>query len=160
MGTAIGAVIDYCVTGLPAALKPIDDQVLVFDNWPTDKSHSWVVIGHQGYESGEAADADAAWYDIGAQRIEETFTVPCFIDVFRDGPAQKPARDAAIALYDGVVKFLAADPTLGGALLRGRVAIASHLQLRQTEDSDDTGSGGLRRALLSFHLACKNAYVP
>lgn len=171
MGTAIGAVIDYFVAGLgkgvttPSGvvvppLSSIDPKVLVFDNWATDRSNSRVVIGHQSYDSGEAGDSESAWYDIGAQRIEESFTIPCFIDVVRDGPAQKPARDAATALYDGVVHLIAADVTLAGILQRGRVGLASHLRFRQTQDSDDTGSGGLRRAYIGFQLVCKNAYIP
>lgn len=160
MGTSIGAVIDYLVAGLPAPLAAIDPLVRVVDNQPNADSDSWVNVGRSADDHGAAGDPENVYTELGAGRIEETYTLPGYVQVYRPGPAQKPARDAAIALIDGIVRFVHADPTLGGILTRGRVGIMSRLSLTQTEDDDDTGGGDLRLALIGFELTIRNTYIP
>lgn len=161
MGTSIGAAIDYLVAGLPARLALIEPMVIVADNWPDKESRSFVVIGHTSPDSGAAADGEDQYLELGALRVEESYSIACYVDVIRNGPAQKPARDAAIALFDGVVAFVHADMTLGGLITRGRFAMASKVQLSQTQDVTDTGEAGLlRRAVISFEIAVHNSYIP
>ena len=160
MGTAIGAAIDYLVTGLTEVMATVDGRLRVADNWPDTLGDGYLVIGHTSSQDGGAADADNVWYDLGALRIEESFSIPCYIEITRPGPSQKLARDAAITVFDATVDFIRSDLSLGGALNRGRVAIASHLHLTQTADAEDTGEhGALRRAVLAFQIDCKNTYL-
>ena len=161
MGTSIGAVIDYLVTGLVAPLKVIDATVQVADNEPGLNSQSLVVIGRSGPDAGDAGSVANEYLELGSALLEETWTLDGYVDCFRPGPAQKPARDAALALYDGVLHFLQADLTLGGNLHRGRYASLTTVTLTQTQDADDTGdSGALRRAVVSFTLRIPNTYTP
>ena len=79
----------------------------------------------------------------------------------RQGPAQKPARDAAIALFDATAHLIAADVTLGNLLRKGRRAEIARMQLVQTRDSNDTGdSGAMRLALIVFDIHVMNTYIP
>ena len=161
MGSALPAVIDYLVTGLPAPLTAIDPSVVVADNEPGLESDSLVVIGRSGPTAGDASSAQNQFGALGGLRFEEDWTLEGYIDCTRPGPSQKPARDAVFALYDGLLKFLNSDPTLGGNLLHGRFATLSGVQYRQTQDDDDTGaSGALRRATVSFTVNVPNSYLP
>lgn len=160
-GVSIGIVIDHFVEQLPAALGAIDPTALVCDNWPEEEAQGYVVIGHTSPESGVGADGEQMYLTLGGGRVEEHYSIPCYIEVTRPGPSQKPSRDAAINLLNGVVLFVASDPTLATLLVRGRYALLSKLQLIQTQDAADTGESGLlRRTVIPFEIAVQNTYVP
>lgn len=161
MGTVIGAAIDYLVNGLPGVLTPIDPIVYVADNEPAYQTQSLVVVGRQGPQSGVAANGADEYRELGAARLDEAWSLDLYIQCFRPGPAQKPARDAVLALYDGLIKFLHSDPTLDGIVLMGRYAQVGRTQLTQTQDDADTGtSGDLRMAQISLEIAIPNTYIP
>ena len=158
MGSSIPAVIDYLITGLAAPLAAIEPTTVLADGMPLTASETMVVVGRTSPESGNGTIGEDAYVELGAQRIQETYTLPIYVDVFREGPAQKPARDAAFGLYDAVVKFVAADPTLGELLTQGRIAQAARLSLHQTQDDQDTAGGGYMRAQIQFELQIQNTY--
>ena len=161
MGTSVGAAIDYIVAALPPLVTAVDPTAVVVDNDPMFSSQSIVVIGRTEPENAMAADGSQMIVILGAGRREENYLIPCFISVYRQGPAQKPARDAAIALFDVVGHLIASDVTLGGVLQQGRRAEIQKMQLVQTRDSNDTGdSGAMRLAIVVFDIHVSNTYIP
>jgi hypothetical protein len=167
MGVSIGAAIDYLMTGTPAggtaladALTAVDPVALLSDNDPTMSSQSMVFIGRTDPENASTATGTRQFIVLGAQRSEEDYIIPCYISVTRPGPAQKPARDAALALFDAVAHFVQADLTLGGVLTNGRSANIADLTLTQTRDDTDTAGGALRIAWVMFGIQCRNLYTP
>jgi hypothetical protein len=161
MGTSMGAAIDWLVATLPEAIAAIDPSAVVVDNEPAVTAQSLVVIGRTEPENALAADGTQLIVVLGANRREEEYLIPCFVSVYRPGPAQKPARDAALALFDAVAHLVASDPTLGGVLLQGRSAYIEKAQLVQTRDAADTGAAGaMRLAIVAFDIHCKNHYIP
>lgn len=161
MGTSIGGAIDYFVAQLPALVAAVDSTAVVVDNDPSVSSQSMVIIGRTEPENALAADGSQLIVSLGALEREETYLIPCFISVYRQGPTQKPARDAAIALFDVVAHLVAADTTLGGLLRKGRRASVDRMQLVQTRDSGDTGdSGSMRLAMVIFDIQVMNTYIP
>ena len=161
MGTSLGGAIDYLVAALPTLLTAVDSTALVVDNYPTKTSQAMVIIGRSDPDSAMAGDGTQMIVQLGAGRREESYSIPCFISVYRPGPTQKPARDAAIALFDVVAHLVAADPSLGSLLQLGRMAYIERMQLVQTRDSEDAGgAGSMRLALLSFDIHVSNSYIP
>lgn len=167
MGVSIGQAIDYLCTGtntsgttLLAALTVVDSTVVLADNEPMSSSQSMVFVGRADPGNAEAGSGTRQYMVLGAGRAEEAYTIPCFISVMRPGPAQKPARDAALALFDAFAHFIQADLTLGGVLLQGRYAQLSQVTLTQTLDENDTGGGAFRTAFMTFDLHCTNHYIP
>lgn len=155
MGTSIAAAIDYIVTTLAAPLTAVDSTAVVVDGIPATISQSMVVIGKSGPESVDAATGSQLAVVLGMNRESEDYEIPCFAYAFRDGPLVKPARDAAVALFDVVAHFVANDRTFGGILLNGRSAEIQNLQLTQ-----DVGDGAQRIVMLTFSIHCKNHYTP
>ena len=161
MGTSVGGAIDYIVANLAAPITAVDPTAVVVDNDPTVTSQSLVVIGRSSAEDASAGAGSQTIVVLGANERQENYVIPCFVSVYRQGPAQKPARDAAIALFDAVGHLIAADPTLGGLLKKGRIALIESMQLVQTRDSNDTGdAGAMRLAFILFGINCTNTYTP
>ena len=175
MGASFGAVIDYLVAGYTSgatvqvapgstvnvpALSTIEPTVTVADNEPSTSSESQVVIGRTSPSSGAAGTVDWSYTELGAGRIEENYSIPGYVAVWRPGPAQKPARDAMLALTDGVVLLVHTDPTFGGILQRGRYAVVSRVQFNQTQDDEDTAGGGYMYACADFEITVTNTYIP
>lgn len=171
MGTSMGAAIDYVLASLRSGvttpdgvvvppLTAVDPSAAVYDNTPASTSETQVVVGRTSPDSGAAGDVDWEYTTLGAARIEESYTIPGYIAVWRPGPDQKPARDAAIALTDGVVRLIHADPTLGLLLQMGRIARVAKVVLHQTQDDEDTAGGGYMYACVDFELAVQNTYIP
>lgn len=175
MGASFAQVIDYLVGGYTAGatvtvgpgstvnvppLSAIDGTVVVSDNEPVLTAQSQVVIGRTSPSSGAAGTVDWSYQELGAGRIEEQYTIPGYVAVWRPGPAQKPARDAMVALIDGVVALVHTDPTLGGILQRGRYAHVSRVQFNQTQDDEDTAGGGYLYACADFEITVQNSYIP
>lgn len=172
---SFGQVIDYLVGSLTngvavqvapgstvnvPALSTIDPTVAVSDNEPLTTSESQVVIGRTSPSSGAAGTVDWSYVELGAGRIEENYLIPGYVAVWRPGPAQKPARDAMVALTNGVVSLVHTDPTLGGILQRGRIATVSRVQFNQTQDDEDTAGGGYMYACADFEITVQNTYIP
>ena len=161
MGTSVGAAIDYIVATLTPAVIAVDPAAIVVDNDPMFSSQSIVVIGRTDPENAMAGDGSQMIINLGALERQEDYVIPCFISVYRQGPAQKPARDAAIALFDATAHMIAADVTLGNLLRKGRRAEIARMQLVQTRDSNDTGdAGAMRLAIIVFDIHVTNTYVP
>ena len=161
MGTSVGAAIDYIVATLTPAVLAVDATAIVVDNDPMFSSQSIVVIGRTDPENAMAGDGSQMIVSLGALERQEDYVIPCFISVYRQGPAQKPARDAAIALFDATAHMIAADVTLGNLLRKGRRAEIARMQLVQTRDSNDTGdAGAMRLAIIVFDIHVTNTYVP
>lgn len=162
MGTSLGAAIDYLTSpALLAALQAVDPTVLLVDNYPTQASQSMVYIGRTDPDNAQANNGSQTPLTLGMNSRDEQYAIPCYISTIRPGPAQKPARDAAIALLDVVAHFIATDPTLGGVLKAGRYAWISTINLVQTRDPDDAGEAGAQRtAWLTFDVLAHNHYQP
>lgn len=169
MGTSIGKAIDYFVSGTNAAtgttllqdLQAVDPTALLVDAYPTQQSQSMVFIGRTDPENAQAPNGSQQPVTLGLGTRDEEYSIPCYISVSRPGPAQKPARDAAIALLDVVNHWLAADVKLGGVLNGGRNATLSTVSLVQTRDTEDAGeAGSLRLAWITFDILARNHYTP
>jgi hypothetical protein len=169
MGTSIGASIDYLCYGtnpntrttLAADLTAVDPTAILVDAYPLQQSQSMVFIGRTDPANAQAPNGSQQPITLGLGTRDEEYSIPCFISVVRHGPAQKPARDAAIALLDVLNHWLAADATLGGALKGGRIAYLSTVSLVQTRDTEDTGdAGSLRTAWVTFDILARNHYTP
>lgn len=163
MGTSIGQGIDYLLATLPPLLLAVDSTSVVVDNFPTVSSQSMVFIGRQGPDDGQAASETRQFLVLGAGRVEEDYLIPCYIEVTRPGPEQKPARDAALALFDAFAHLMVSEAgmTFGGVLQQGRIAQVRSVSLVQTRDGEDAGqSGTLRMAWVTFEIHVLNHYIP
>jgi hypothetical protein len=158
-GTSIGGAIDWLLATLEPKLRPLASDLVLADGMATLTSNTIVTIGRNGPASGMASDlGQVVWAELGAGRLSEQYLVHNFIQVYR--PDQRTARQDAIALYNGVVSALHADPSLGGLLVRGRASLVTQFQLEQTADERDTAGGTLRLACIDFALHVQNAYLP
>lgn len=168
MGTSIGQAIDYLVSGvnantgttLQADLMAVDSTALLVDAYPTAQSQSMLFIGRTDPENAQAPNGSQQPLTLGLNTRDEEYSIPCFISVARPGPAQKPARDAALALFDVFNHWLSADATLGGVLKSGRIAYLSTVNLVQTRDTEDAGDSDIRLAWLMFDILARNHYTP
>lgn len=162
MGTSLGASLDYLANGtLKAALTAVDADVVLVDNFPATFTQSMVFIGRTNPEDGQGSNGRQMPLTVGFGTRDEDYLIPCYVSVTRPGPSQKPARDAAILLFDTVAHFVASDPTLGNALKSGRGAFIDGFHIEQTRDPADTGeAGGLRLAFIFFDIHCQNHYQP
>lgn len=159
MGTAIGAVIDYLVTQLGTAAPVVDPTVVVGDNFPPAESQSLIIIGRTLPTDATASDGTQVPIVMGLNKRLEEFSIAGFIHARRNGPAQKPSRDAAIALFDCLSSTVAADPTFGGALLDGRYGYLSNVRMVQTEGTAKDPAA-MRSTLILFDVHCQNHYKP
>jgi hypothetical protein len=157
MGTSVGAAIDYLVAGLAGPLAVADSTAAVIDGIATTMSQSMVFIGKADPGSPTAQTGSQSLLELGAGSSDEDYDIPCFVYAYRPGPTTKPARDAAITLFDVVAKFVAADRTFGGVLNQGRYAELINVALNQDVDED---SGSVRIVWLSFAIHCRNHYIP
>lgn len=159
MGTSIGKAIDWLVATLPVPVQETDSAAIVADGWPLIDAASYVVIGAEDPDIAPVVDGKQQQLILGMGSTDEDYNIPCYVWVKRPGPAFKPARDAAIALFDTVAHTIASDRTLGGALLGGRFAQIEKVVLNQTEDNESTGTL-LMVCSMSFDIRCASHYVP
>lgn len=157
MGTSIGAAIDYIVAGLGTPLTIADSTAIVVDGIPQSISQSMVVIGKSSPDAPDAGSGSQLAVVLGANNESEDYEIPCFAYAYRPGPAVKPARDAAVALFDVVANFIANDRALGGVLQHGRYCEISPISLNQDRDED---SGATVIVWIPFSIHCKNHYTP
>lgn len=155
-GVTIGPPVAVATTVIPP-LSTINPRVEVVDGSPATADGVWVVIGRDDWAQDGAGTGTAQYAELGGQRIEESYTLPCFIHVIADGSVQKTARDAVKALFDAIVLLVHTDPTLGGLLQQGRVSMVSRVTLDQPSTSGGTESVS---ALLHFDIEIHNAYRP
>lgn len=160
-GTSIGQVIDWLVTALPAPARQVAADVEVADYAATTATKTYVYVGRQNIDDDESTAGELTYGALGKQRLDEAYTIPICIDVARNGPAYKPARDVALALLDVVVKTIHDDLTLGGIVQNGRIAQISNPELHQAPIRDGDGNDtALRRATVLLTLAVQNTYTP
>lgn len=165
MGTSIGPAIDYLISGTNAVtgttlkndLLAVDVAATLVDGIAVLISQSMVFIGKASPDSLSAQAGSQQLLVLGAGRSQEEYDIPCFAYTYRPGPAFKPARDAAIALFDAVAHWIAADHTLGGILQQGRIAEITNVELDQSID-DETGAMCI--VSLRFTIHCRNHYIP
>lgn len=140
------AAADFTVSGHP---------VLVVDGEPSVLMPGMFVIGASEPPT-EGTIAETAvrrdWDGVGAKRVADEFTVPCYIDVRIAGTSAKDARDAAEAIFNAFWQLYAADPLLGGVL--NRVSAVPDI----TEQPSNTGTVAEpgRRHLIKFGVLCRN----
>lgn len=167
-GTSITQAIDYFCTGthrvtgltLQQTLQAIDAKAIVADNLPPFRTQSLVNIGRSSPASADSTHGTDIYAVMGAQRITEDFELNGYLQCEQPGPSQKPARDAAAALWDGFAGWLHGDPTLNLILQQGRIAQFSSVQFYQTSDDEDAAGGALRIAGFQFSIHIQNHYVP
>ena len=165
MGTSIGPAIDYLIAGtnpvtgttLMTDLFTADATITLVDGIASSISQSMVFIGKATPDSLSTQTGSQQLLVLGAGRSQEEYDIPCFVYAYRPGPKIKPARDAAIALFDAVAHWVAADRTLGGILLQGRIAEITNVELDQSIDGE---SGALCIVSLRFTIHCRNHYIP
>lgn len=166
MGTSIGQAIDYLFAGtntrtgttLLVDLVAVDKTAIIADSIPVAQSQSLVVIGRNSPEDAQAADGSRVVVALGAGRRQETYEIPCWIECSRPGPAAKPARDSAIALFDVVAHWVDADNKFGTVLQQGRAAELTQMSLTLDEPAEGA-RGDLRTARITFNITCNNHYA-
>jgi hypothetical protein len=156
MGSSIGKVFDYLVTGLLPKAQAIAPGVEVADDLPQAYTDDLIVIGRESPESTDSGSPALVYGALGQTRLDESYIVPGHVYAVRPGPGVKDARDAAVALLDVVIKFVHTDPTLGGLL--NRRAELGQMTLTQSGDPGDTGAEAW--CSISFGIAVTNTYIP
>jgi hypothetical protein len=155
-GTSIAKVFDYLVQGLPAPAAVVAPNVVVADDVPGYTSEDLIVIGRAGSDESDSGQTTLQYGALGAQRIDEAYTVPGFVYAERQGPGAHDARVAATALIDVVVSFVHADPLLGGNV--NRPCQLTQMTITQYGDPGDTGAQTW--CSISFGIAVQNTYIP
>lgn len=158
--SSIGPAFDYLLANLPAVIAAVDPETEVSDSWPTDSQcQRMFVIGRESPEHSTSAAGTQALIVLGASRADETYEIPCFIQVLSGGTnatAQEATRTAALLVFNTFVSWLFRNLNLGGALQMGNAQISS-IQIDGTPP-DYLGTG--RSTLISFGLRCTNKYNP
>lgn len=157
-GTSIGPVIDYLVAttlALPACASP----VLVSDGFNAFLPDSTLVLIGATDESGEIP-CTLKFGAIGPRSTSEEFEIPCGIYAHTGSSTQKTVRDQVNTIFNAIIAFILADPSLGGNLgptAGAGVASISGGPLIQTNVPVKAASG--RSAFRLFTVKCV-AYFP
>lgn len=159
--SALSGAFDYLVAHLPAVVTAVDPNGIVSEGWVATAPPPpapIVVVGMPSPDNASAADETRQYLALGSGQVEESFDIPCYIDVYVAGitGAQGQARAIACLVFDGVVDLIRSDLTLGGVLKRGRVAQLTDIRLVATRDEEEAQAG--RRSVLSFVVRCANFY--
>lgn len=159
MTISIGAATDYLYTKAQTATSGLlvnGDPVLVIDGWPDEVAFGMFVIGLSSPPPDGAAETSGtrAWAALGAQRTQEDYTIPCYIDIRVAGKTQKTARDISESIFNTFWALLAADLTLGGALKGGRYAEITDFNCLPG-NLGTVGEPG-RRQFTTFGVHCRN----
>lgn len=161
MGTAIKPSFDYLLTNLPAVLTAVDPTAQVVDGWQLDGStQNFMVIGRGAPTmEAEAASGTDARVILGSTRVNEVFSIPCYIQTWTGGTDQSLSRNAAFVLWDAFVAWIVqpANATMGGALASGGYAEVTRIRVEATPEENLTSG---RFCLISFEIQCKNYYIP
>lgn len=115
MATAIPAALAGLLEQIRDAVDP--DLVSVHDGKPEgDVLPDWIAIGYDPTEGATAVEFAREWAGLGAEQIDEAFTIACVIRSGSGDDDHAAQRTAAIDLLDLVTAAVAADKTLGGAV--------------------------------------------
>lgn len=156
------AVFDYLLAQVPAVVVAVDATAIVVDGPVADyiapPPAPMVFIGARDPITPLAAQGTRNYVELGRLKVDEDFYVPCYIDAASGGAAQSVSRNAALAVYDAIVHLIQGDMTLGGALLDGRTAEITDVQMIQTDTEEEAEDG--RRCVLTFNVHCQNHYTP
>ena len=158
----MGAVFAYLLANVPAAVQAVDATAVVVDGPVADAiappPAPMIFIGAHDPVTPVAAQGTRAYVELGRLKVDEDFYVPCYIDAASGGSDQSIARNSALGAYDAIVHLIQGDMTLGGALLAGRVAEVTNVQVIQTDTELEAVDG--RRCLITFNVHCQNHYTP
>lgn len=156
MTLAIGPVTDYLVTQARQAVTGLPDTWQVSDSLPDELTNFMFVVGVTEPPPNDSAETleQRAWNGLGAGKLEEDFTVDCYIDVRVAGTTQKTARDKAEAAFNAFWPLLKADLTLGGLLGGGRYVEIPNLA--EVPSHVGTVAEPGRRQLIRFGVHCRN----
>jgi hypothetical protein len=120
--TLFGPVVDYLVTKAGTAIAGLPDEWAVSDGEAREVGNFMFVVGvNEPPADGGTAQVTAArsYVSLGAQKIEQDLTFPCYIDARVsevDATSQKAARDKAESAFNAFWPLLKADLTFGGLL--------------------------------------------
>jgi hypothetical protein len=122
MATAVSTV-PACLDALVGAVRVALPGVQVIDGQPTTEVERDVVcIGFTG-QPGEAAVTSTLTREVYARSPDrEQYDISCLASSWRGDVDPKAVRDRSFELLDAVAEVLAADQTLGGAVLRARLS--------------------------------------
>lgn len=124
------------IDGLLAALRGSAalDGVAVFDGPVVSGSTAMEVItvGYTGGEDEDSVDATEAIAGLSVQQSRERYVVRCAASVRNGSADMTAARTRAYELLGYIGHALAADKTLGGAVMKA--TLGAHV-LRQAQDS-------------------------
>lgn len=158
--SALSGVIDYLLTQFTTAVNTVDTNGIVSEGFVVTAPPPpapIIVVGMPHPDDALVANETRQYVTLGAGHVEETFTIPCYIDVFVVGiNEQATARKKACLIFDKIVDVVRADLTLGGNLTRGRYASISDISMIGTRDEDEATHG--RRSVLSFNIHANNLY--
>lgn len=160
MTMTVGAATDYIYALAQAAVAGVrveGQPAQAHDGFPPFPVPGMFVVGLElpPPDLGDSAThVTREWYGVGGKRLEEDYTIPCYIDVRVEGTVQKTPRDAAEAIFNTFWTSLAADLTLGGILTSGRLADIADLTF-QPGELGTVGEPG-RRQLVTFGVHCRN----
>lgn len=141
------------MSAVPAAISNLHTAVdagtavRVFDGEPIgDRPDDWIAIAWQP-DTDEAVSSDVDFASLGAGLKDENFEILCSLE-HHSGVEVDPAgcRTATFALLTAVRSAIAADISLGAAVLWARVSSFSYGQ-------DQSGDGVT--GLISFRVACR-----
>lgn len=158
MGTSIGAATDWLVVNFTSAVAAVDSSAVVGDAVPSLSAPSMVVVGRTLPTDVQGVFGTQQPMVLGLGKNEEDYSIPCFAIADRAGTAQKPSRDAAIALFDACAHAVAQDRELGGALLEGRYAWIDNVRISQMQGPGKDG-GALCSTWIQFDVHCRNHYL-
>lgn len=142
--STIPAAIDGLIALLAASASLTGVQIV--DGQPTVNIDSDVIaVGYA--EDGAAVSSQQDPRGLGAQRRAEVFDISCTISCWNGKPNTKVVRDRAFVLFDACETAIAAEATLGGAVIYGQVTQTSLTQLQ-------TDAGAV--CDLVFTVACES----
>lgn len=107
-------------------------------------------------EAGRTTSGNGAAIILGGASLQETYDVPCCVDVRLAGATQKQVRDLAVGMFDTFLNGLMADRSLGGVLAGGgaeivNVAVSPFLVGSPSEPG--------QRCLISFAVRCTDLQI-
>jgi hypothetical protein len=136
MSSTIPAAISALVTVIDTALGP---SVQVHDGKPVSaETPDWVAVAYDP-TAETAVEFDREWAQIGAQRLEEHYSILCTLRSGSGDERLVDRRAAAFTLLDAVTAAIAADYSLGGVVRTA--AVLGSGQLDQAENRSGAAAG-------------------
>ena len=136
---ATTSTIPACLDALVQAVQLALPGVQVIDGQPVEELQPDVVmVGFTG-QPGEAAITSTLTREVFARSPDrEQYDIACLASSWRGDVDPKVVRDRAFELVDAVAGVLAADQTLGGAVLRARLSAESVIPEQTTDGATCT----------------------